>query len=367
MIFGSSSSSSSDEESSSDGFEEDLAGFVDRVRAKNSVFFEETVPSYDETDFVSHFRVSSTVAHQISQRFERSHFYNSSAGKYGHISPQKQVHIFLWFAGHQTASFLDVADRFGITLSSLFRITRRLTMFLSSLSQEVIRWPNDDEKREAEEWFRSKGFPGAIGTIDGTHIRVDRPHNDPDSYYNRKKYHSIQLQVVCDGHKKITSVFVGFPGSVHDARVFRRSPLGQNLQERCGDFFLLGDSAYPCSRNLVTPFRSTGRETRQQRNFNRLLSSCRVVSEHCIGLLKQKFRQLYHIKLRNIATTVHFIRACCVLHNLALSDEFPVENLSPVENTLDVSHQEENDEDEARDLPEGVAYRQYLLSSMNLN
>ncbi|KAF2887671.1 hypothetical protein ILUMI_18503 [Ignelater luminosus] len=43
-------------------------------------------------------------------------------------------------------------------------------------------------------------------------------------------------------------------------------------------------------------------------------------------LLKQKFRQLYHVKLRSITDTVHLIRACCVLHNLALQDEFHLQD-----------------------------------------
>jgi len=47
------------------------------------------------------------------------------------------------------------------------------------------------------------------------------------------------------------------------------------------------------------------------------LSTCRVIAEHFIGVLKQRFRQLYHLKLRNIVRMVQIIHACCVLHNLA--------------------------------------------------
>lgn len=50
--------------------------------------------------------------------------------------------------------------------------------------------------------------------------------------------------------------------------------------------------------------------------------------EHCFGILKQKFRQLYHLKLRSEHDIANFIRACCVLHNLALEDDLP-EPLAP--------------------------------------
>lgn len=83
------------------------------------------------------------------------------------------------------------------------------------------------------------------------------------------------------------------------------------------DGFLLGDSAYPCMKRLMVPYKDNGHLTRAQRNFNQKLSSCRVVIENAFGTLKQRFRQLYHLKLRNMIRIVQVIHACCVLHNIA--------------------------------------------------
>lgn len=228
----------------------------------------------------------------------------------------------MWFVGHQTASFRDVADRFNITLSSLHRIIERLTYFLSNYSPQIIKWPNNQQKRESEMSFRANGFPMAIGAIDGSHIQIDKPDNDPDSYINRKGYYSIQMQVVCDHNRKIIDFFAGYPGSVHDSRVFRNSPLCNTLEEKCGPYFLLGDSGYPLKTRWMTPFKERGQLTRRQINYNLKLSQNRYRIEHCFGILKQKFRQLYHLKFRNITKIVHFMRACCVLHNIAINDEF---------------------------------------------
>lgn len=136
-------------------------------------------------------------------------------------------------------------------------------------------------------------------------------------------FNLLQLQVVCDHQRKIRDVFIGYPGSVHDSRVFRASPLMESLEEKCGQYYLLGDSGYPCLKHLLTPFRNTGNLGHFQNNFNVKLSQSRYVIEHCFGLLKQKFRQLYHLKLRNINDCVNFIRACCVLHNIAIDDDLP--------------------------------------------
>lgn len=85
--------------------------------------------------------------------------------------------------------------------------------------------------------------------------------------------------------------------------------------------YLLGDSAYPCLKYLIVPYRDNGHLSRAQRNFNQRLSSCRVKIENAFGCLKQRFRQLYHFKLRNIVRMVQVIHACCVLHNLASLDD----------------------------------------------
>ena len=137
--------------------------------------------------------------------------------------------------------------------------------------------------------------------------------------------------MVSDHKRRIRDIFIGFPGSVHDSRVFRNSPLCEALANKCGDYHILGDSAYPCLNNLLTPYRDRGNLSRRQRNYNSILSANRYVVEHCFGLLKQKFRQLYHLKLRDMQSIAHFIRACAVLHNMSLHEEFPFEDVAEEE------------------------------------
>ncbi|XP_023311448.1 putative nuclease HARBI1 [Anoplophora glabripennis] len=222
--------------------------------------------------------------------------------------------------GHKTASFRDVADRFNITISSLYRIIRRVIFCLSNMSPVIITWPTDEEKPVSEDYFRAHGFPRVIGSIDGSHIRIDKPNDDNDSYINRKSYYSIQMQAVCDHRKKIIDLFVGYPGSVHDSRVFRNPSFYRTMEEKCGNYFILADSGYPLTTHVLTPFRDRGQLNDRQLNYNIKLCRNRYVIEHCCGMLKQKFRQLYHIKIRDIRFIVHMIRASCVLHNIALDD-----------------------------------------------
>lgn len=68
-------------------------------------------------------------------------------------------------------------------------------------------------------------FPGVIGAIDGSHIPISAPTESPENYINRKGFHSIILQGICDYKLRFIDVFTGICGSVHDARVWRLSDI----------------------------------------------------------------------------------------------------------------------------------------------
>lgn len=165
------SSSESDFLSSDEEFEV----FHREKRQKNENYFEYVVPHYSETEFLEHFRVRRHVAEQLSEYFRDSRHYSYQAGGNGKLLPLQHILIFLWFAGHEAASFRDVADRFNICISSLRHVIERVTKFVSELGADIIKWPSVEERAHIEANFRGNGMPGAIGAIDGTHIRIDKP------------------------------------------------------------------------------------------------------------------------------------------------------------------------------------------------
>lgn len=165
------------------------------IRQNNENYLRMIVPQYSDQVFLEHFRVSTNVIEPLTTSFEASEYYKYHSGQNGKISAQDQLLIYLWYIGHQTASFRDVADRFDISKSSLERIIVRITYFLSNKSNSIIKWPNNEEKVDIERHFR-KGFPNVVGVIDGCHIKIDKPSLDPDSYINRKGYYSVQVSTI---------------------------------------------------------------------------------------------------------------------------------------------------------------------------
>ncbi len=70
------------------------------------------------------------------------------------------------------------------------------------------------------------GIPNICGTIDGIHIPLaDLPNKKItlviDDFFNRKTFHNIVLQVVCDVDKIFWNVCVDQPRGVHDGGSLR--------------------------------------------------------------------------------------------------------------------------------------------------
>ena len=238
-------------------------------------------------------------------------------------SPQKplehRVLVLLWFMA-SLDKYSSIADRFGMSESTACIAVHTLLGFVhENLLRKIIVWPSAPEQQEIKSIYSEvKQFPGVIGFIDGTHIQITQPSERGYDYYNRKDYYSVVLQGVVREDMRFTDVYAGWPGKVHDARVFRNSPLGQNGADICGDGHMLGDSAYPNLPYLLSPFRDNGHLTDTQKNFNRVHSSMRVTVERAFGLLKGRFVRLQNINQKNIEIIVQTILTACVLHNLCI-------------------------------------------------
>ncbi|XP_041379626.1 putative nuclease HARBI1 [Gigantopelta aegis] len=220
--------------------------------------------------------------------------------------------------------------------------------------------PNDEESVHIKRQFHNMaGFPGIIGCIDGTHIRVACPvkvHNAA-SYMNRKGYHSLIVQMVCDSSMKITNVVARWPGSSHDSRIFRSSTLRDHLEDGTIRGILLGDNGYACERYLLTPVLRAG--TDSERRYNTSHRRTRNITERVFGLLKRGFPCIgVDSRLRcHIETSKAVIVALCVLHNISRDNrdaDFPGNDVHALQN--DVNIREQNN-------LRGLAFRRMLIQN----
>ena len=94
-------------------------------------------------------------------------------------------------------------------------------MITTHLLPRFVQIPKGEQLNKIIDDFESeRGFPQAVGVIDGTHIPIIRPEESFTDYYNRKGYYSVFMQAVVDCYGLFMEVYIGWPGRVHDARVF---------------------------------------------------------------------------------------------------------------------------------------------------
>ena len=145
-------------------------------------------------------------------------------------------------------------------------------------------------------------IPQAVGAIDGTHIPILTPATE--SYYSRKKMHTINTQVVVGANLMFLDVATGFPGCMHDARVLQHSALfgmarkGEILSKPSGQNnhvtikpVLLADGAYPLSTWMMKPYAYSPNLTRSEKKkkLKQKTLSARVSSERAFDLLKARW------------------------------------------------------------------------------
>lgn len=138
------------------------------------------------------------------------------------------------------------------------------------MRNEYIKFPEAEaETLAATETFEELSeLPNIVGAIDGSHVRIIAPKDSAVDYFSRYQQYDFIIQAVVNGRKLFLDFACGFPGSMHDARVLRRSAIFRKAER--GEIlsaptvhingrhelrpYLVGDSAYPLSPWLMKPY-----------------------------------------------------------------------------------------------------------------
>ncbi|PKY25047.1 hypothetical protein RhiirB3_439834, partial [Rhizophagus irregularis] len=130
-----------------------------------------------------------------------------------------QLAIFLRRIGSKEDIF-GLCSRFGIAEGTVYLYCKRVMIAIFSLKKTLVKWPTGEAKQNIHEGFKNIGeMEDVIGAIDGSHIVLaNAPLRQPETYWNRKKRYSIQLQGIVDYRGMFIDYEIGWPGSVHDAK-----------------------------------------------------------------------------------------------------------------------------------------------------
>jgi hypothetical protein len=139
------------------------------------------------------------------------------------MSSVEALGMFLWMCG-APQSMRQVENRFVRSTETCGRKFDKVLRSVSRLAADIIR-PLDPKFRIVHQRLKaprfSLYFDNCLGAIDGTHIRVVVPTRHVVQHTGRHGYTSQNVMAICDFDMRFTVVVAGWPGSVHDMRVFK--------------------------------------------------------------------------------------------------------------------------------------------------
>ncbi|XP_050322655.1 uncharacterized protein LOC126754590 [Bactrocera neohumeralis] len=230
---------------------------------KSDIWRNNILTTLDEDRFRQMLRVGRDQYNMLVDLIKNDEEFNKAHScKQFSVELQLAITLFRLGSSGESAAFRKIATIFGVgDGETISLITKRIFRVFLRHQSKYIYWPNEVERSKiVSDTFDE--LPFCIGYIDGTEIKLaESPIEDHTSYFSRNHIYSIKAQIVCDYKRVIRHVVVGHPGSWHDARIYRNSSLfQQNDQYFSSQQWIAGDSAYPLSATLITPYRSNARQ-----------------------------------------------------------------------------------------------------------
>lgn len=266
------------------------------------------------------------ILHILGPRLERrnSRFRNC-------LPPEKVLALGLYRLAHGN-SYSSIGPAFNVGKSTVIEAVQDVVNGLYELRNEHIKFPETlaEVNSSIATFADLTNLPNVVVAIDGSHVRIKAPNESAPDYFSRYQQHDFIIQAIVNGRKIFIDFACGFPGSMHDARVLRRSTIFQKAEQ--GDIltqptvnvdgneigpYLLGDSAYPVSPWLMKPY-PEGTRDRREITFNKEVSSGRVKVECAFGILKNRWRILLKRFDSGINFAIRTAVACAVLHNICI-------------------------------------------------
>lgn len=302
--------------------------FVHHSVPKAQNFLTDVLPYLDEYRFKNIVRVSWQSFESILNLIKDDEvFHGPRSCKQFPVEVQLIIVLYRLGSIGEGATLRKISSLFGIGDGGTIQIiTNRIFKVLLKLKKQFLYWPNEKERQVLVSETISE-LPHCVGYVDGTEVKLaEKPIDDPESYFSRKHIYSLKVQGICDHRLRVRHMVLGYPGSVHDARIYSNCEISLNSKKfLSGAEWLAGDSAYKLTGTLLTPFRTNSSEgnAKERADFNKTFSSYRIRIEHCFGLMKERFNSLKELKIQiKDATSVKhacdWILVCAILHNILL-------------------------------------------------
>lgn len=238
------------------------------------------------------------------------------------ITPEVQVLAALGF--YTSGSFqTSMGDAIGISQASMSRCVANVTKALVEKAPEFIKLDRDAGSREqaSQDFCHVAGIPKVLGVLDCVHVAIKAPNAEDASYVNKKGFHSVSCQLVCDARGLLLSAETHWPGGVSDSNILWGSLVPKQLLQEGDsvDGWLLGDRRYPLRKWLMTPVSNP--ESPAEFRYNLAHGATHEIVDRTFRAIQTRFCCLDGSRgylQYSPKRTSDIILACCVLHNASL-------------------------------------------------
>jgi len=310
--------------------------------------------SYSDNEFKTRFRLSKESAINFLSFIIEDLKRTSKRGL--PVPPLYEFLIVLRFYANDSFQIVS-GDLVNISQPSISRSVKRVSRAIAKLKSKFISMPLNDEIDSVQQEFAAiAGFPGVVGAIDGTHIKILAPGvQNRERFRDRKNNISLNIQVVCDAKQLITNIVSRWPGSVHDSRIFNNSELCAKFENKEIRGWLLGDNGYPNRSYILTPLIHAN--TMAEKRYNKSHCKTRNIIERLFGQWKRRFPCINTCLNTKLSTTLTITIAVAVLWNFTkLRNDNFIEN-NNYENCI------ESSENSFPDTSSGNAIRRRLIET----
>ncbi len=249
-----------------------------------------------------------------------------------------QLATFLCYVGGEsgikTAAFTATAE------GTVWLYTRRVTRTVRKLRDQFISWPSNGERDRISARLGNQGFPGCLGSCDGSYLRsASKPKENGYAYYCHKGLYAVYnpslltINVCAFSHvrssilcRQLATLMASSPHMTLDGQVPYRTAASSGFPifgrtrritfeimsiywltkvfRHC--YMFLNDAlhdkphsilGYPLTKYSIRPFHqhdltNNPHIARHRKQWNRQLSRIRVRIEHVFGRLKGRFPYL---------------------------------------------------------------------------
>ena len=247
------------------------------------------------------------------------------------IAPDHRIAITLWHVAHSGSACNVTGDRFGVGTSTVHGIILRVCKAIFRVMSYRLAFPAGQALGKVIQGICARrSMPNIVGAIDCTHIEIMKPTTVASKgYFDREKRFSMTHQALVDCRGRFIDVFAGWPGSVHDARVFANSSFNLALQEQRISHiplemirdvpmrpYIIGDAGYALMPQVIVPYPGRNLPVIKDK-FNFWHFTTRMTVEKAFGRLKGCWRWLgSKVRIRSPEVIPYIIVAACILHNV---------------------------------------------------